>query len=265
MPKIGFICPIYNATVFASYTQKALKSFFDTTPNGVAIVVNDGSTGWDEAYEQSLLRLADSYYLVSLYILKFNTSGGLTRSWNAGLAKAAELNLDYAIAGNNDIIFSSGWHEGMTHALANGYSLVGPISNAPGVTAKGKQNVELYLPSYQLTDDLTEVNEVGVQLYQSHFNKTLENKVNGFFMMATLKSWEDGKYDEHHFFKPKNKYSSKGRLNPTPTMTLNEDELQARWAKKGMKSGIALSTFIFHYRSVSRGDKYKKGKWYRQS
>jgi GT2 family glycosyltransferase len=48
-------------------------------------------------------------------------------------------------------------------------------------------------------------------------------------------------------------------------MTGNEDELQARWAKKGMKSGVVLSTFIFHYRSVSRGDKYKWGRWYRQS
>jgi len=262
--KIGFICPVYNATVFASYTQKALKSFFDTTPNGVAIVVNDGSAGWSDDYEQSLLKLADSYPIISLYILKFHTAGGLTRSWNAGLAKATELNLDYAIAGNNDIIFSKGWHEGMTQALANGYSLVGPISNAPGVTAKGKQNVELYIPNYQLTDNLTDINKVATQLQQMQFNKTLESKVNGFFIMATLKSWENGKFDEHHFFKPKNKYSSKGKFNPTPLMTLNEDELQERWAKKGMKSGIALSTFIFHYRSVSRGDKHKKGKWYRQ-
>ena len=262
--KIGFICPVYNATAFASYTQKALKSFFDTTPNGVAIVVNDGSAGWNDDYEQSLLKLADSYPIVSLYILKFYTSGGLTRSWNAGLAKAAELNLDYVIAGNNDIIFSAGWHEGMTYALANGYSLVGPVSNAPGVTAKGRQNVETYIPNYKLTDDSIEIEQVATQLKQMHSNKILERNINGFFLMATLKAWEAGKFDEHHFFRPKNKYYVYGRLNPTPMMTGNEDELQGRWAKKGMKSGVVLSTFIFHYRSVSRGDKYKWGKWYRQ-
>ena len=50
MPKIGFICPVYNAMAFANYTQKALKSFLDTTPDGVAIVVNDGSAGWSDAY-----------------------------------------------------------------------------------------------------------------------------------------------------------------------------------------------------------------------
>jgi len=265
MLKIGFICPVYNAMAFASYTQKALESFFETTLNGVAIVVNDGEAGWSAEYEQSLLRLADSYPSNSLHILKFNKADGLNRSWNAGLTKASELNLDYAIAGNNDIIFSTGWHEGMIHALSNGYSLVGPVSNAPGTTAAGKQNVGAYIPNYKLTDNLIDINQIAMQLQQMHLNKTLEKKVNGFFLMATLKAWEDGKFDEHHFFRPKNKYYASGGLNPTPTMTGNEDELQSRWAKKGMKSGVVLSTFIFHYRSVSRGNSYKLGRWYRQA
>lgn len=264
MFKIGFICPVYNATVFASYTQKALKSFFDTTPNGVAIVVNDGEAGWSKDYEQSLQQLADKYPTVSLYILNFSKSEGLTRGWNAGLALASKLKLDYVIAGNNDIIFSAEWHEGMIQALAAGYSLVGPISNAPGTTSKGRQNVEKYISDYKTTDDLVEIDRVAAKLKQMHPNETLERKINGFFLMATLKAWEDGKFDEHYFFRPKNKYYALGRLNPTPTMTGNEDELQERWNKKGMKSGIVLSTFIFHYRSVSRGDKYKLGKWYRQ-
>lgn len=265
VPKIGFICPVYTALIFAKYTQKSLKSFFDTTPDGVAIVVNDGATGWSPAYAQSLHDLKANYPCAYLHILNFATSEGLTRGWNAGLAKVAELDLDYAIAGNNDIIFSTGWHEGMLQALASGYSLVGPISNAPGDTAKGRQNVDLYMSDYQLTDNLIEVNKVAEQAHRIYFGQTVESRINGFFMMATLDTWKEGKFDEVNFFKPKNLFYSKGRRNPTPTMTLNEDELQARWAKKGMKSGIALSTFIFHYRSVSRGDKYRRGKWYRQS
>ena len=265
MFKIGFICPVYNATVFASYTEKALKTFFDTTPNGVAIVVNDGELGWSSDYEQSLQQLADNYLNISLYVLNFSKSEGLTRGWNAGLELAAKLKLDYVIAGNNDIIFSTNWHEGMIHALANGYSLVGPISNAPGVTAKGRQNIEAYLPHYKLTDNLVEINQVAKQLHQMHFKEVKERKINGFFLMATMKAWEDGKFDAHHFFRPKNKYYAAGGLNPTPKMTGNEDELQERWAKKEMKSGVVLSTFIFHYRSVSRGNKYKWGRWYRQA
>jgi len=265
MLKIGFICPIYTAEVFANYTQKALESFFATTPGGTAIIVNDGSTGWSSDYEQSLLGLKNNYSDVSLHLLNFPQLGGLTRSWNAGLAKAEELGLDYAIAGNNDIIFSNNWYEGMLLALANGYELVGPISNAPGITAGGKQNVELYSPDYTLTDNLDEVNKVAEHVHKTYFGKTIESKVNGFFLMATLKSWIKGKFDEHNFFRPKNSHYSTGWLNPTPLMTANEDELQGRWAEKDMKSGIVLSTFIFHYRSVSRGNGYKLGKWYRQA
>jgi hypothetical protein len=46
-------------------------------------------------------------------------------------------------------------------------------------------------------------------------------------------------------------------------MTGNEDELQSRWRAKGMKFAAALGSFIFHYRSVSRGKKFAKGKWLR--
>ena len=42
--KIGFICPTYNARALDSYTRVALESFYDTTPGGVAIVVDDASS-----------------------------------------------------------------------------------------------------------------------------------------------------------------------------------------------------------------------------
>ena len=83
--------------------------------------------------------------------------------------------------------------------------------------------------------------------------------------MATMNAWRKGKFDAQNYYRPVNTHTSKGKKNPTPLMTLNEDELQSRWTAKGMKSAIALSTFIFHYRAVSRGDKYKMGKWYRKS
>ena len=43
-----------------------------------------------------------------------------------------------------------------------------------------------------------------------------------------------------------------------------EDELQDRWKAKGWKFGVACGSFIFHYRSVTRGIKYAKGKWSRK-
>ena len=54
MFQIGFVCPVYNAQKFHDYTEAALLSFFATTPNGVAIVVDDGSNSWSVDYAARL-------------------------------------------------------------------------------------------------------------------------------------------------------------------------------------------------------------------
>jgi len=263
--KIGFICPTYDAIVLDGYTRKALSSFFANTPDGVAIVVDDGSTDWNDDYEQSLRDLAAKYHDASIHIHHFAGNGGLTRSWNKGLAIADELGLDYAIAGNNDIVFSTHYYPPLLQVLERGYALVGPLSNAPGITAKGRQEIDRHFPDYELSDDDLYVNTVSVKLQQKFGTTALESPINGFFQMAKMESWRAGKYDETYYYRPVNTHTSRGQRNPTPLMTLNEDELQERWRAKGMKAAIALGSFIFHYRAVSRGDRYKRGKWYRQT
>jgi len=88
--------------------------------------------------------------------------------------------------------------------------------------------------------------------------------VNGFFQIAKMQTWVDGKYDADHFYCPRNDFTSRGHKNPTPLMTLNEDELMGRWAKKGWKFAVIPSSFIFHYRAVTRGKRYTAGKWFRR-
>ena len=264
MIRIGFICPTYDALSLASYTRKALESFFDTTPYGVAIVVDDGSVGWTKEYADSLYEIGSQQAGTELHIIRFHEKGGLTRSWNAGLREADELGLDYAIAGNNDVIFSYRWYEGLLHALTNGYDLAGPLSNAPGVTAQGLQEIQRYIPTYKVTDDLVAIDKVAAELQRKHVGKVAKCTVNGFFLMAALSTWRAGKYDDANYFCPVNQKMPSGRPNLTPLMTGNEDELQHRWRDMGLKSAVALSSFIFHYRAVSRGERYKKGLWYRQ-
>ena len=265
MLRIGYICPTYNAQGLDGYTRLALLSFFETTPHGVAIVVDDGSASWTPEYQQTLQDIADNYANGAIHFHHFPQAGGLTRSWNRGLQIADELGLDYAIAGNNDVIFTWLWYEGLIHALANDYSLVGPLSNAPGITAKnGKQEVQKHLPSFELTDDRDKLDAMASKLHEAHLGEVIESPVNGFFQMAKMSDWKRGMFDSNHFYRPKNTHTSRGRRNPTPFMTLNEDELQGRWGRKGMQSAIVLSSFIFHYRAVSRGEKYKRGDWYRQ-
>ena len=154
----------------------------------------------------------------------------------------------------------------MLHALHNGYELVGPLSNAPGVSAKKSQQVWQYLDGYETSDDLSKVNAVQAYLLSAYMGSVVESPVNGFFQMAKLSTWWDGRFSEHDVYRPVNKYTSKGFLNRTPLMTLNEDELQGRWRNKGWRSAACLSSFIFHYRAVTRGKSYaaKGGKWFRK-
>jgi len=260
MLQIGFICPTYKARELDAYTRTALCSFFELTPHGYAIVVDDNSPGWDNSYTDSLRAISPR-----MEFIHFDTTGGLTRSWNAGLTRAFELNLDYVIAGNNDIIFTRRWYEGLLHALEYGYDLAGPLSNAPGITASGKQAIERYTSKFRLTDDRTVLNNIADDIHSNHLGKVICNPINGFFQIAKLSSWVRGKYDKDHYYCPYNAFTSRGVVNPTPTMTLNEDELQARWRSLGMQSAVVLSSYIFHYRAVSRGDSYRKGHWYRKN
>lgn len=260
---IGFICPVYQAKALHAYTEAALRSFFKTTPGGTAIVVDDGTPGWDKKYETKLGNIAADC-LGELHLYHFPKKLGLTRSWNKGLAIADQLNLDYCIAGNNDVIFTTHWHQGMLHALNSGYTMVGPLSNAPGITARGKQEIGRYVDKYEVTDDVVYLDRIAAEVYKKHLGKVVESEVNGFFQMQSMKSWRENKYAANEYYRAVNNFTSKGRKNPTPHMTLNEDEYQGRLRAKKKKMAIVLSSFIFHYRAVTRGDKYKRGQWYRQ-
>jgi len=264
MLTIGFVCPTYQAHELHAYTERAISSFFKTTPNGVVILTDDASPDW-ASYKLKLEELRSSLNIAEdrFHIVRFDKEGKLTRSWNAGLRLATYLKLDYAIAGNNDVIFTPQWHSGLLHALNNGYDLVGPLSNAPGVTAKGLQEVRHYTNKYILSDRDEHLNAVAKDLYDKHLGKVVESPINGFFQMAKVISWVKGKYSAEDFYRPLNKFTSKGKVNRTPLMTLNEDELQARWRKLNMKSAVVCSSYVFHYRAVSRGDKYKKGDAFR--
>ena len=264
MLRIGYICPVYNAKELQRYTETALRSFFETTSNGVAIVVDDASAGWTSAYQKQLEGMVtNSQQEVVCY--HFDVWGGLTRSWNYGLNLAKKLNLSHAIASNNDIVFTEDYYNGLLNGLAAGFSLVGPLSNAPGVTSPtGAQKIEKYVHDYQVTDDKEYLTQLARRLSKERAGKLVATNINGFFQFSSVANWFKGAYDSAHVYRPVNKTNSRGIRNPTPLITGNEDELQRRWHKNKMLSAAVCDSFIFHYRAVSRGDKHKKGNWYRQ-
>jgi GT2 family glycosyltransferase len=248
---IAFINPIYNAF---PYARRAAFTFFKHTPaelNPVCFNIDDHSPGYKQQDWDSWHR---GLPVERCVFHRFGENGGLTRSWNYGLDLARKAGCKYAIAGNSDILFTEGWYESLIYHLDNGMDMVAPVTNAPGWTERNsqRQNVRNYYPDYQLDDDSGYLTKVARYLKENYPIEQIERRdVNGFFMMGTIDSWWDGAFDAQHVFDPRHR------------MTFNEDELQLRWKRKSKKVGFIPSSFVFHYRSVSRGDKHKHTGWMR--
>ena len=249
MPRIAVIVPTFKAF---DYSRRTLLSLFKYSPDTTAIVVDDASPDWNDTWHKDCGG--------TVLVHRFKTNGGLTRSWNQGLRMARGLDVEYIVCGNNDILFTCGWWRGMAALLNAGFGLVGPLSNAPGITARGLQDITAYVSNYNLTDNAVYNNNLAQLLWKTYADRVVPSPVNGFFLMAKKETWFENMADVTNVFNPVNTHTSKGKKNPTPLMTCNEDEFQRRLTRRKIKSGIAMGSFIFHYRSVSRGQKrYGKG------
>lgn len=247
--QIAFICPTYNKFLYAHI---ACRSFLKYTERPCMIIhVDDASPYWGKQDWDAWHKGIPQDRIVSH---RFSENHGLTRSWNFGLKMARDMGIKYAICGNSDIRFTPGWEQALIHQVRdNGYHLIAPVSNAPGVTNAGRQRVHNYFPGYRVTDD-PEYNKQVAEYLQQHYPPTTvvgTVSVNGFFMFAKTDTWWGGCYDKDHVFNPKNR------------MTKNEDELQGRWQRKGWRTGFTPASFIFHYRAVSRGDQFRHKGWFR--
>ncbi len=196
----------------------------------------------------------------------FDTNGGLTRSWNCGLAHAKDTGHDFCCVTNSDVIFTPDWDYYVFKALDRSVvpaHLVGPLTNAPG--ASPRQYVGRYSVTYDKArgDDPAHMDMVAAELYHQQGGRYVDEHLNGFCLTALTATWWKHAYDEGHVFRPRNDFNSKGQRNPTPLMTLNEDELQGRWTKAGLNCEVSLGSYVYHYRAVSRGDAHKKGDWSR--
>jgi GT2 family glycosyltransferase len=244
-----FICPTYGCY---DYARAAVKSFFEHTPSGVVVIVDDAHPGFHKFWD-------DKWNVIAH---QFKQRRGLTRSWNYGLIQARNIGAKYAICGNSDILFTPGWDLGPTALLEDDtVGLVGPLSNAPGLISPKrnvwdqKQNIWDHVTGYEPSS--TPERLAGVSAHLARLYKATDHlpvrAVNGFFMIGRTASWWEGKYDKRHVFNPAPRYAMIG----------NEMELQRRHLARGWRSLVSLRTYIFHYRSVTRGEKFKVGMWHR--
>ena len=263
MVSIACVVPTYKLETFR-YTARALQSFYQHTPDGIAIVVDDATRGMTSGHRDRWAGLSPQVSQFEFHT--FSAWGGLTRSWNWGLSAALSTQAEIVVLANSDVVFTPNWWRPMVEAVSRGYSLVGPLSNTPGDTAGRRQRIDAYVRGYQLRDDSEYLDETARQIYDAYSDRYFVSRVNGFFMLASRYAWESGRYDKDHFFRPRNDRMVDGSRNPTPLMTGNEDELQVRWENAGKQSVIACGSFIFHYRAATRGPRYRFGnKWMKMS
>lgn len=254
-PKIAVVIPIYN---YWEYVADCVDSLLATTPNVHVILVDDASPlpppkGWLRDRVQGNPQC--SY-------VRHRYNQQLTAAWNTGFHHAFKVpGVEYIVAANSDILFSPLWWEGLEYASQLGYHLVGPLTNTPGNTEA--QDILRFIPDYA-TDNKPEGISVTAARLATLKGLVEPTLINGFFMWGRADHWREGSYGPEQVFRPSNPRFKSGKKNPTPLMTGNEDELQLRWRAKNWKFAVACGSFIFHYRSVTRGVRYAKGKWSRR-
>lgn len=122
---------------------------------------------------------------------------------------------------------------------------MGPTTNAPG--HRSKQNVKHYCRSYKVDDSDEYLKSVSSELILNHSGKVDHSLLNGFCMAASSSTWLAGAYNSIGAF-----------YNPKFKMVKNEDELIGRWRKLGFTTAVACSSFVFHYRGVTRHPNIKR-------
>lgn len=242
-------CVIIPTFGHFDYALAAARSAL-ADPLTAVLVVDDASPDWASSPFPGYRGLGTE----RLFVHRFPQNGGLTRSWNFGLRWAKAAGCEFACCTNSDVLFPLGWDKALRVGIHAGWGLLGPVSNAPGVTSRGLQEVWRYCPDYHVSDEPRKISKTLETLYNRHHGEVVESPINGFCLFASVEGWFRHAFDPENCFNPDKKHR----------MTLNEDELQGRWRRAGAKVGIALDSFVFHYRSVSRGDRFRRDRWYRK-
>jgi len=251
---IGIVLTTFKHLDYAA--AAAARSLAIAEPPATLFIVDDGSPDF---------QLNNPGGWPHIVIHRFPSNGGLTRSMNKGLEMAAARGCDTAVVANSDIVAPRAWWKPLlSHLWEDRLDFVGPLTNAPG-TAGDDQNVKKYMPNYELTDNQQDIDNISYLLRMRFPLQVLERPINGFFMAAKMEKWKAIAVDHTAglYFPERIDVMPSGAQNPTPLMSGQEHWLAARCRELHLRMGIAMNSFCFHYRSLSRGDRYKTTGWYR--
>jgi len=233
-PDVLVIIPSYGHFDYVRNTIRSLEHCRAISKYAIDyVIIDDASDEWDSIDWQTWPSPDCRRY-------HFDKRAGLTRSWNAGLYLASEISARYAVCANSDIVFSPMWEEPLIAALEAGFSLVGPVTNAPGhATWQSVYPFTCHAAVSQVDDSKGSIDAIAAALRDLPLS-AIEAPLNGFFMMAQTNVWWRGSFDKMTVF------------NPQFPLAHNEQELQQRWATLKLRVAFVPRSYIFHYRSVSR-------------
>ena len=242
--RVGAVIPVFGQFDFA---YRTVTSLIDSVPDATIVMVDDCSTdelGW--TYLVQSLR----HHNVATH--RFHRNKGITRGWNFGAEFLLARGCSHVLFANSDLVFPRQFLPPLLRALAAGRKLVGPLTNAPGHVPE--QNVRRYLTGYQLSDAPDLINTTQCELARFG-NTSVDHKVNGFCFLTTANTLIANRYNSKCFFNPA----------PRFRMIRNEDEFQGRLFKMygAEAAAIVLSSFVFHYRGVTRGINGSSEGWFR--
>lgn len=248
--KVVLVLPVYGAFDYAALSA---SSFLESTEDSGVLWIDDASP---EPAPERQLEVLNTRYGDRLEFRRLPSNVGVTRVWESGLELADALGFEFAICGNSDVFCPKGFWRPIEALLRGGWDLVGPLTNAPGSQNPERQHIRSVYREYAAgLDDPAYLRYVVEWLRDNAPADVLEVGVNGFFMASRVDRWLRGKLENNGFvFNPAARYRMVG----------SEDELQARWRSVGARIGVSLRSFVFHYRSVTRGDRHLRGDWHRR-
>lgn len=216
--KVMIVIPTYGRF---DYAASAIATAYHRTPNAEVIVEDDASPDWSESWARTMKWST----MNRLHWHRSSVNEGVTARWNHGLGLARELGAEYVVLANSDLVFFHGWWEGLRAALKK-FDVVGPMTNAPG---------------HQRRQHAAGPNRQGLRFFQ---RPVAVDYVNGFCWAAKTGTWF------------KHSFSSDHVLDPSKPMVGSEDEFQARLRAAGGAIAYVPGSFVFHYRSVTRGPEF---------
>lgn len=216
------------------YVRDTVRSLRLASPDAAVILVDDASPAGYTEYLPEFRAICGELGLAR----RLGANSGITAAWNTGFAMAVEAQAEHVCLANSDLLFSCGWLQPLVStADLSGVGLVGPVTNAPGSGLQ--QQVSAWIPSYRVSDAPGDIDAVATQLCVSPAAPACCS-VNGFCMLARV-----DRLVSHMF--------GSTLMNPTCRMVFSEYELQRRLVAAGLHSQVVPTSFVFHYRGVTRG------------